>query len=123
MGIIAAAALFLVSALVSLATSWLLVSRLERLGERLGMSEVVLGMLAALAADAPEITSAISAISQHQQEVGAGVVLGSNVFNLAALLDSVPSLRGPSASTVESSSSAAPSQCGLRLRVLSLSWV
>ncbi len=83
---ISAVALFLVSALISLVASWLLVSRLERLGERLGMSDVVLGMLAALAADAPEITSAISAISQHQQQVGAGVVLGSNVFNLAALL-------------------------------------
>jgi cation:H+ antiporter len=78
--------LFILAALVSLATSWLLVSRLERLGERVGMSEVVLGMVAALAADAPEITSAVSAISQHQQQVGAGVVLGSNVFNLAALL-------------------------------------
>ena len=86
MEITATAALFVVSALVSLATSWLLVSRLERLGERLGMSEVVLGMLAALAADAPEITSAISAISQHRPQVGAGVILGSNVFNLAALL-------------------------------------
>ena len=43
-------------------------------------------MLAALAADAPEITSAVTALSQHQQKVGAGVIIGSNVFNLAALL-------------------------------------
>ncbi len=78
--------LFLLAALTSLAASWLLVSRLERLGERVGMSEVVLGMVAALAADTPEITSAVSAISEHRQQVGAGVVLGSNVFNLAALL-------------------------------------
>lgn len=77
---------FVVAVLVSLTASWLLVSRLERLGERLGVSGAVLGMVAALAADAPEITSAVSAISQHQQQVGAGVVLGSNVFNLAALL-------------------------------------
>jgi cation:H+ antiporter len=83
---IAVVALFVLAAVTSLATSWLLVSRLERLGERVGMSEVVLGLVAALAADAPEITSAISAISEHQQQVGAGVVLGSNVFNLAALL-------------------------------------
>jgi len=71
---------------VSLATSWLLVSRLERVGERLGLSEALLGMVAALAADAPEITSAVSALAGGQQRVGAGVVLGSNVFNLAALL-------------------------------------
>ena len=38
---------------VSLATSWLLVTRLERVGERLGLSEASLGMVAALAADTP----------------------------------------------------------------------
>jgi len=42
--------------------------------------------VAALAADAPEITSAVSALAAHQQKVGAGVIIGSNVFNLAALL-------------------------------------
>jgi cation:H+ antiporter len=81
-----AIAAFVVGAAVSLATSWLLVSRLERIGERLGMSEALLGLVAALAADAPEISAAVSALTSHQQSVGAGVVLGSNVFNLAALL-------------------------------------
>lgn len=77
---------FALGAIVSLATSWLLVTRLERVGERFGLSEALLGVVAALAADTPEITSAISAIVQHQRSVGAGVVIGSNVFNLAALL-------------------------------------
>jgi len=81
-----AVAAFVVGAVISLATSWLLVSRLERIGERLGMSEALLGIVAALAADAPEISAAVSALTSHQQSVGAGVVLGSNVFNLAALL-------------------------------------
>lgn len=77
---------FVVGALVSLTTSWVLVTRLERVGERLGLSEALLGIVAALAADAPEITSSISALLQHQRAIGAGVVIGSNVFNLAALL-------------------------------------
>ncbi|MGA2968863.1 MAG: hypothetical protein ABSE75_03560 [Acidimicrobiales bacterium] len=77
---------FVAGALISLATSWLLVTRLERIGERLGLSEALLGILAALAADAPEITSSISALSQHQRIIGTGVIIGSNVFNLAALL-------------------------------------
>src|SRR5262245_47381078 len=77
---------FLAGALVSLGTSWLLVSRLERVGERLGLSEGLLGIVAALAADAPEVTAAVSAMASHQQRLGAGVVIGSNVFNLAALL-------------------------------------
>jgi cation:H+ antiporter len=78
--------LFAAGAAVSLAASWLLVSRLERLGERAGFSEAWLGLVAALAADAPEITSAVTALARGQASVGAGVVIGSNVFNLAALL-------------------------------------
>jgi cation:H+ antiporter len=77
---------FVAGAAVSLLTSFLLVGRLERVGERLGLSEALLGMVAALAADAPEITAAITAVVHHEQRVGAGVILGSNVFNLAALL-------------------------------------
>src|SRR6201995_5705964 len=79
-------AVFVLAAAVSLATSWLLVSRLERVGPRLGLTESLLGMLAALAADAPEITAAATALAGHQSRIGAGVVIGSNVFNLAALL-------------------------------------
>jgi len=43
-------------------------------------------VVAALAADAPEITSAVTALASHQSKIGAGVIIGSNVFNLAALL-------------------------------------
>jgi Ca2+/Na+ antiporter len=77
---------FLGAAGVALGASWLLVWRLERLGERLGLSEALLGLVAALAADAPEITAAVTALLHHQPNVGAGVVLGSCPFNLAALL-------------------------------------
>jgi cation:H+ antiporter len=77
---------FVAGAVVSLATSWILVSRLERVGERLGFSEALLGLVAALAADAPEVTAAVTAMAGHQQRLGAGVIIGSNVFNLAALL-------------------------------------
>src|SRR6266568_3834019 len=78
--------LFAAGVAVSLAASWLLVSRLERLGERAGFSEAWLGLVAARASDAPEITSSVTALSRGQASVGTGVVIGSNVFNLAALL-------------------------------------
>src|SRR5215472_15278504 len=81
-----AVAAFLAGAVVSLATSWLLVSRLERVGARAGLPEALLGVVAALAADAPEVTAAVTAMAGGQQRLGAGVVIGSNVFNLAALL-------------------------------------
>ena len=77
---------FVLAAAVSLAASWLLVTSLERVGARLGLTEALLGLLAALAADAPEITAAVTALVRHDQNIGAGVVIGSNVFNLAALL-------------------------------------
>jgi cation:H+ antiporter len=77
---------FVAGTAVALGASFVLVSRLERVGERLGLSEALLGVLAALAADAPEITAAVTALVHHEQQVGAGVVIGSNVFNLAALL-------------------------------------
>ncbi len=79
-------AAFAVVATVSLGASWVLVSRLERIGARLGLAEALLGMLAALAADAPEITAAVTALAGHHARIGAGVVIGSNVFNIAALL-------------------------------------
>src|SRR5437660_981883 len=80
------AGLFVAGAAVSLTASWALVVRLERVGERFGLSEALLGLVSALAADAPEITAAAAALLQRQGDIGAGVVLGSNVFNLAALL-------------------------------------
>ena len=77
---------FVLAAAISLGASWRLVVSLERVGARIGLSEALLGLLAALAADAPEITSAVTALVRHDPHVGAGVVIGSNVFNLAALL-------------------------------------
>lgn len=79
-------AVFVAAAAVSIGASWMLVASLERVGASLGLSEALLGMLAALAADAPEITAAVTALIRHDPHIGAGVVIGSNVFNLAALL-------------------------------------
>ena len=80
------AAVFVAAATLSLSASVVLVVRLERVGARLGLSEALLGLLAALAADTPEITSAVTALTHGEHDVSTGVVLGSNVFNLAALL-------------------------------------
>jgi cation:H+ antiporter len=81
-----AVSVFVIVVLLSLAASALLVSRLERVCARLGLSAALLGLLTALAADTPEVTSAITALVGGQHDIGTGVVLGSNVFNLAALI-------------------------------------
>jgi cation:H+ antiporter len=74
------------AAVVSLGASALVVSRLERVAARLGLREATLGLLAALAADGPEITTALSGLLRGERAIGVGVVVGSNAFNLAAAL-------------------------------------
>jgi cation:H+ antiporter len=82
----AAIPVFLVSIGVMLAASAVFAGRLDHIGLRLGLPETVLGLLTAVAADAPEISSAISAIVQNEHAVAVGVVVGSNAFNIAAML-------------------------------------
>ena len=72
-------------ALMLVASAWF-ARRLDHIGLRLGLPEALLGLLTALAADAPEISSAIAALVQNNHAVAVGVVVGSNAFNLAAML-------------------------------------
>ena len=81
-----AAFLFIFGAVLSLGASVLLVTRLERLGARFGAPEAMLGIAAALAADSPEIATALTALARGQRDVSVGVLVGSNVFNLAAMI-------------------------------------
>src|SRR5438552_13675165 len=80
---------------VTVAASVVLARELDRIGERLGFSEALLGMVTALGADAPEIASAVAAVVAGHQDTGVGVVVGSNVFNLAALLGVSALIAGP----------------------------
>src|SRR6478735_9318585 len=86
MSVPVAALLFAGAFAVTVASSVVLARELDRIGERLGFSEALLGIVTALGADAPEIASAVAAIVAGHEDTGVGVVVGSNVFNLAALL-------------------------------------
>ena len=77
---------FLVALAVTLVAAAVLADRLDRVGVRLGFTETLLGVLTAIAADAPELASSIAAILRGERDVGLGVVLGSNAFNLAAMV-------------------------------------
>jgi cation:H+ antiporter len=90
-----AALLFVGSFALTVASSLVLARELDRIGERLGFSEALLGIVTALGADAPEIASAVSAVVAGHQDTGVGVVVGSNVFNLAGLLGLSALLAGP----------------------------
>ena len=78
--------LFIGGLVVTIASSLVLARGFDRVGERLGFSEALLGIVTALGADAPEISSAVVAVVSGHNDTGVGVVVGSNVFNIAALL-------------------------------------
>jgi cation:H+ antiporter len=82
----AAAPLFLVSLVVTLSAARLFARRLDRLGVRFGFPEALIGLLTALAADGPEISSALFALIRGAHSVSVGVLVGSNAFNLAAMI-------------------------------------
>ena len=77
---------FCASLALTLAATVVFARELDRLSERLGLSEGLHGILTALGADAPEIATAVAALVSSHSNIGVGVVVGSNVFNLAALL-------------------------------------
>src|SRR2546423_15697891 len=81
----AEAAVFVLSFAVTIAAAAFFARRLDAVGLRLGLPETLLGLLTALAADAPEVSSAVAALVKGEHSVGVGVVVGSNVFNLAAM--------------------------------------
>jgi len=79
-------AIFVADLIVMFWASKRLATALERIGTRLRFSDGLLGIVTALGADAPEICSAFAALFFGRHEVGIGVVIGSNIFNLAGLL-------------------------------------
>ncbi len=81
-----AAPVFLVSIALMLLASAQFAKRLDHIGLRLGWPETTLGLLTALATDAPEISSALSALVLQEHAVAVGVVVGSNAFNIASML-------------------------------------
>jgi len=81
-----AAVLFVVSLAATLYAASVFADRLDHLGARLGLPEGTLGLLTAAGADAPELATAIVALATGAKSVGFGVVVGSNIFNVAAMI-------------------------------------
>jgi cation:H+ antiporter len=81
-----AAVLFVVSLAATLYAAAVFAERLDHLGERLGLPEGLLGLLTAAGADAPELATAIAALATGAKSAGLGVVVGSNVFNIGAMI-------------------------------------
>jgi cation:H+ antiporter len=78
--------LFLGSLRLVVGGSVLLSRDMGKLGEHWTIPERFLGFLIARGADSPEISSAVVSMLSDQTQTGVGLVFGSNLFNLAALL-------------------------------------
>lgn len=59
---------------------------LDRLGNTVNLLPGILGLISALGADSPEISSSISAMLAGSHDTSVGVMIGSNLFNLAGLM-------------------------------------
>jgi cation:H+ antiporter len=70
----------------TLAASEFLVRGVGVLARNLGLLGGLVGLIVALGADSPEISSSISAVATGSAATAGGVVFGSNIFNIAILL-------------------------------------
>lgn len=82
MSVTSSAALFLGSLFLTALAIAVLSKRLDQIGVRLGFFDGLSGLVTALAADSPEITSAVIAQASGRHDLGVGVIFGSNIFNL-----------------------------------------
>jgi cation:H+ antiporter len=85
-GVAFAVPLFVVALAVTLVAAETFARRLDRLGAKYGLSEVSIGLLTAVAADGPEVSSALVALVKGAHDASVGVIVGSNTFNLAAMV-------------------------------------
>src|SRR4051812_50127235 len=81
---------------LTVASSVVLARELDRIGERLGFFEALLGIVTALGADAPEIASAVAAgVAGHPDTRGGGVGGSDGFKNPGPLGGSPPVARPP----------------------------
>jgi Ca2+/Na+ antiporter len=77
---------FFSSLLMSVSSSAVMSRRLDQATAWLRFPEGLVVLIAALGADTPEISSALTGMMSGNHDLGLGVIFGSNIFNLAALL-------------------------------------
>lgn len=78
--------LFTVSVLLTLSASAWFMRRLASISARLELPISLLSLLGALGANVPNYASSIVAIANGQVDVGLGIIIGSNIYNVAIIL-------------------------------------
>src|SRR5438445_1164397 len=78
--------IFLVSLIIVIVTSARFTRKLEELCEALNLSIGILSLLSALGANVPNYVSSAIAIFSGHIDVGIGIIVGSNIYNLTIIL-------------------------------------
>jgi cation:H+ antiporter len=78
--------IFLVSLIIVIATSARFTRKLEELCEAFNLSIGVLSLLSALGANVPNYVSSAIAILSGHMDVGIGIIVGSNIYNITIIL-------------------------------------
>ena len=91
--------LFLISLVIVTATSAWFTRRLEALCELFGLSIGILSLLSAIGANIPNYVASAVAIMSGHVDVGIGIIVGSNVYNIAIILG-ICTLASPEASGI-----------------------
>lgn len=79
--------LLIVALIVVIKSADLFVDSLVEVGESFGISQIILGVTAsAIGTSLPEFGSAMIAVFSGNPDIGVGVVIGSNIWNIAGIL-------------------------------------
>ncbi|MGC9516812.1 MAG: calcium/sodium antiporter [Methanomicrobiales archaeon] len=79
--------ILIVSLIIVIKAADLFIDNLVDIGTRLGISEIILGVTAAaIGTSLPEFGSAVIASFSGNTDIGVGVVIGSNIWNIAGIL-------------------------------------
>jgi cation:H+ antiporter len=79
-------AAFVASLLVAIGASIFFTRRLEVISDLFGFSPGLLSWLGALGANIPNYVSSLDAMISGQAGVGIGIIIGSNIYNIAVIL-------------------------------------
>ena len=87
MDIIINVAILAISLMIVIKSADIFVDNLVAIGAAFGISEIILGVTAsAIGTSLPEFGSAMIATFTHSPDIGVGVVIGSNIWNIAGIL-------------------------------------
>lgn len=90
-----AVALTLISVLIMLGSSHFIVESAVDIARYFGVSDLIIGLtIIAIGTSLPELAASLAAVKKHAQDLAIGNVIGSNMFNLLAVL-AMPALIEP----------------------------